>query len=60
MDVTVPHGKIHNYLGIQFDFMQKGKVFMTMDNFIQELLQEVLDNLFKGTAVSPAGKHCSM
>jgi hypothetical protein len=58
MDVTVPRGKIHNYLGIQFDFMQKGKVVvMTMDNYIQELLKEVPDDLFKGTAVSPAGNY---
>jgi hypothetical protein len=58
MDVTVPRGKMHNYLGIQFDFMQKGKVVvMTMDNYIQELLKGVPDNLFKGMAVSPTGNH---
>ena len=57
MDVTIRRGKIHDYLGIQFDFTQNGKVIMTMDDYIQELIKEVPDDLFKGTAASPAGNH---
>jgi hypothetical protein len=30
LDITICRGKIHDYLGVQFDFSQKGKVVMSM------------------------------
>jgi hypothetical protein len=40
-----------------FDFTQKGKVIMTMNDFIQELLKECPDDLMKGTSTTPAASH---
>ena len=57
LDVTVRRGKIHDYLGVQFDFSQKGKVVMSMDDYIKELLKECPDDLMKGMSASPAGNH---
>ena len=56
MDVTVQRGKVHdNFLGIQLDFSQEGKVVvMTMKDYITELFKEVPDNLLKGPASAPA------
>jgi len=38
LDVTVRRGKVHDYLGIHFDFSEDGKVIMTMNDYIEELL----------------------
>ena len=52
------HGKIHNYLGSDFDFSEKGRVHVSMiqyltnifDNFIEEIGDPMSapsgDNLF--------------
>ena len=55
--LTVRRGKIHDYLGIQFDFSKAGKVVMTMNDYISELIEETPDDLLKGTATSPAGNY---
>jgi hypothetical protein len=55
--LTVRRGKVHDYLGIQFDFSTAGKVVMTMTDYISELLEETPDDLLKGTATSPAGNY---
>jgi hypothetical protein len=55
--LTVRRGKIHDYLGIQFDFSKQGKVVMTMHDYISELLEETPDDLLKGIATSPAGNY---
>jgi hypothetical protein len=57
MELTIRRGKVHDYLGIRFDFTQKGKVTMTMNDFIQELLKECPDDLMKGTSTTPAALH---
>ena len=57
LDVMVCRGKIHDYLGVQFDFSQKGKVVMSMDDYIKELLKECSDDLMKGMSASPAGNY---
>ena len=36
--LEVKEGKIHNYLGMTFDFTMKGKVYLTMKKYISELL----------------------
>jgi hypothetical protein len=57
LEVTVRLGKVHDYLGIRFNFTQTGRVTMTMHNYISELINACPDNLMKGTANSPAGNH---
>jgi hypothetical protein len=57
MDLTIRRGKVHDYLGIRFDFTEKGKVIMTMNDFIEELLKECPDDLMKGTSTTPAAAH---
>jgi hypothetical protein len=57
LDVTVRRGKVHDYLGIQFDFSEEGKVIMTMNDYITELFKEVPDDLLKGTASTPASNY---
>jgi Reverse transcriptase (RNA-dependent DNA polymerase) len=57
MELTIKRGKIHDYLGIQFDFTKQGKVVMTMNDFIEELLKECPDDLMKGTSTTPAAAH---
>jgi hypothetical protein len=56
-DLTVTRGKIHNYLGIRFDFSTSGKVVMSMEDYISNLLEETPDDLIKGMASSPASNH---
>jgi Reverse transcriptase (RNA-dependent DNA polymerase) len=57
MELTIRCGKIHDYLGIQSDFTKKGKVIMTMNDFIQELFKECPDDLMKGMSTTPAAAH---
>ena len=57
LEVTVHRGKVHDYLGIRFDFTQTGRVTMTMHNYISELINACPDSLLKGTPKSPAGNH---
>jgi hypothetical protein len=41
MSVLVTRGKVHNYLGILIDYGTKGKLIMSMYDYIDELLKEV-------------------
>ena len=53
-EVTVHRGKVHDYLGMQLDFSNKGKVVMTMRDYIDELIKEVPEDLLSGKASTPA------
>ena len=57
MDLTVRRGKIHDYLGIQFDFSQEKKVIMTMHDYVDELLKESPDDLMTKNSATPAASH---
>jgi Reverse transcriptase (RNA-dependent DNA polymerase) len=58
LDVTFPHGKVHDYLGMRINFSQKGKVIMSMFDYIDELLEESPHDLMKGVLLSGAAtKH---
>jgi hypothetical protein len=57
MDITVWRGKIHDYLELCMDFSEKGKVVLTMNDFISELLKETPDELLKGPSSSPASNY---
>ena len=56
-DLTIRRGKVHDYLGIEFDFSKIGKVVMSMDGYISDLLEEAPDELLKGTGSSPASNY---
>ena len=38
LDITVKRGKVHDYLGIQFDFRNEGEVFMSMSKYTKEIV----------------------
>jgi len=40
--VKVHHGKVHNYLGMVFDFTTPGKVMVDMSDYVKEILDEFL------------------
>jgi hypothetical protein len=50
-ELKVTRGKVHNYLGMRFDFSVKGKCKVTMEGFIEECIKayEVC-----GSAITPA------
>ena len=50
-DITVKRGKIHDYLGIRFDYRNEGEVFMSMIQYIKEI---VASAGISGTADTPA------
>jgi hypothetical protein len=54
--VTVNRGKEHDYLGIHLDYTRKGKVIITMIDYIQSVLREAQDDM-SGIANSPAANH---
>jgi hypothetical protein len=56
-DLTIRRGKVHDYLGIKFDFSTPGKVIMSMHDYVSELLEETPDELLKGPVTSAAGNH---
>jgi len=51
IDITVKRGKVHDYLGIRFDFRNEGEVFMSMSKYIKEI---VVGAGTTGTADTPA------
>ena len=50
-DLTVHRGKVHDYLGITFDFSKEGEVFISMESYINDLLK---DTGIEDTADTPA------
>ena len=48
--LTVTRGKVHNYLGMTIDFRTPGKVVFMMADYIEALLLETPDEMFKGRA----------
>jgi hypothetical protein len=56
-NLTVRRGKVHDYLGMKFDFSTHGQVILSMDDYISQLLEETPDELLKGAVTSPAGNY---
>jgi hypothetical protein len=46
----------HGYLGMTIDFSVKGKVMITMIDFIEQMLEEIPEDM-KGEKQSPAQDH---
>ena len=51
LDITVKRGKVHDYLGIRLDFRNEGEVFMSMSQYVKEI---VTSAGITGTADTPA------
>jgi Reverse transcriptase (RNA-dependent DNA polymerase) len=54
--LTVTRGPKHDYLGMELDYSQKGKVIISMKAYVQKLLDEAPEDM-QGTIVSPATEH---
>ena len=54
-EVTIHRGKVLNYLGMVFDFSETGRVRVTMDGFVQEMLSDI-EVRFPGECETPAKK----
>jgi hypothetical protein len=49
-------GKVHDYLGMIFDFLPKGMVMVTMIEYIKNIIKDFLEEIV-GTKTSPAADH---
>jgi hypothetical protein len=54
--VAVHRGKVHDYLGMIFDFSAKGKVMVTMIEYIKNMIKEFPEEI-TATKTSPAADH---
>ena len=54
--LTVTHGDLHDYLGMTINYSTTGKVAIRMQDYIENMLEEVLGDM-EGLAVTPAGNH---
>jgi hypothetical protein len=54
--LTISRGKIHDYLGMTFDFFEDGVVSVDMIDYIQSVIAEMPDEMI-GTAATPAADH---
>jgi hypothetical protein len=52
-------GKVHDYLGMIFDFSAKGKVMVTMVEYIKDIIKDFPKEI-TGTKTSPAADHLFM
>ena len=55
--LTVTRGKVHDYLGMTYDYTILGKVKITMLDFVQGMLDECPEDLMKGPSATPAANH---
>jgi hypothetical protein len=54
--LTVTRGKRHEYLGMTIDYSIPGKVLITMQDYIQNMLDELPEDM-NGIANTPAAEH---
>ena len=54
--VVTHRGKVHDYLGMIFDFSLKGKVMVTMMEYIKNIIKDFPKEIV-GTKTSPAADH---
>ena len=54
--LTVSWGQVHDYLGMTLDFRTKGEVQISMEHYIDMMLQDAPEEM-KGTAMTPAAPH---
>eukprot|EP00957_Ditylum_brightwellii_P086682 6596091-Ditylum_brightwellii.AAC.1 len=49
-------GKVHNYLGMTIDFTKKGKVKISMVDYLKEVIEDFPEEL-SGCVATPAADH---
>jgi hypothetical protein len=54
--LTVTRGTVHEYLGMTIDFSEEGKVKFIMNDYVENLLDEVPEDM-SGHAATPAANH---
>jgi len=54
--ISMHRGKVHDYLGMQLDFTQHGKLVLSMIEYIKNVLSEAPDDM-QGTASTPASAY---
>jgi hypothetical protein len=54
--VATHRGKVHDYLGMIFDFLVKGKVMVTMMEYIKNIIKDFPEEI-TGIKMSPAADH---
>jgi hypothetical protein len=54
--VATHQGKVHDYLGMIFDFLAKGKVMVTMMEYIKDIIRNFPEEI-TGTKTSPVTDH---
>ena len=54
--LTIRRGKIHDYLGMTLDFSLDDKVQISMEDYIKNMLAELLADM-DGMATTPAAEH---
>jgi hypothetical protein len=54
--LTVTRGLVHEYLGMTIDYSTEGKVVIRMEDYVEDMLSEVPDDM-TGTAATPAAEH---
>jgi hypothetical protein len=54
--LTVTRGDIHEYLGMTIDYGTDGKVIIRMDDYVENMLEELPEDM-SGVAVTPAAAH---
>ena len=52
--LAISQGKVHDYLGMTLDFSEPGKVKVSMLDYIEHMLEELLESM-DGTVTTPAG-----
>ena len=55
-EITIKRGKTHEYLGMDVDLQQEGKVIISMKNYINNMLGELPKDM-DGVSATPAAKH---
>ena len=57
-DLTVTYGKVHEFIGVTFDFSEEGKLMVKMDDYVDEILEsadQLLLEKRRDQAKTPAG-----
>ena len=56
--MTVKQGKVHDYLGMVLNFSTPKKLTISMESYLNEVLDEVKDiDMFQGVESTPASEH---
>lgn len=54
--MTISHGWVHNYLGTRMDILVKGKVWISIANYLKEVIADFPEEI-EGNVATPAADH---